>query len=260
MFVRRISTLLLFTFTIVFSSACYAEKKTTIIEPKLVLQPNETKSVTIQAEDGGITEISWQTLDGKNNGEDCQTSPCIRVYDKNLDYTAETYNYQREFEINENPLVLELTNIADTPVSIEIRRSLNICTAQSCAFFTSPVSDEWDAVRVQSFAKNTLSEDKSYSQISGSTIDGTSFDQYFIWWTYDQNNASDCKEKIAQWINDPQAYPPPYILAGKKLPSSDKSKNSLTLLIDTCIPDAQDYIEAEKDESNEHIHQYEEQE
>lgn len=254
MFGKRITALLLFTLTALSSAACFAEKKTTIIEPQLIIQPNETKSVTIQAEDGGITEISWQTLNGKINGEDCQTYPCIRVYDKNLDYTAETYNYQREFETNENPLVLELTNIADTPVTLEIRRSLNICAAHSCQFFTSPVSDEWDAVRVQAFANNRVSDDTSYSQISGSTIDGTSFDHIFVWWTYDQNNASDCKDKIAQWIADPQTYPPPYILAGKKLPPTDKNKNALTLLVDTCIPDAQDYIEAEKDEGNEHIH------
>lgn len=253
MIVRQIAALTFFTIISTFSPACYAEKKTTIIEPQLILQPNETKSVTIQAEDGGITEIYWQILDGKINGEDCQTSPCVRVYDKNLDYTAETYNYQREFETNENPLVLELTNIADTPVTIEIRRSLNICIAQSCEYFTSSVSDEWDAVRVQTFSNNTLAKDASYSQISGSTIDGTSFDDIFVWWTYDQNSISDCKEKIAQWIDDPQAYPPPYILAGKKLPPSEKNKNSLTLLVDTCIPDAKDYIDAEKDENNEHI-------
>jgi hypothetical protein len=56
-------------------------------------------------------------------------------------------------------------------------------------------------------------------------------------------------------MDDPEKFPPPYILAGKSLPPSENNKNTLTLLIDTCIPDGADYINAEKEESHEHEHE-----
>lgn len=220
---------------------CSAESITTDIETGLIIQPQETKAITIPADPAGASEIFWQTSTGTIKGLECQSNPCIRVYDKNIDYTTETFNYQRKFEADEKAIIIELTNIAETPVTIQIQRTVKTCSAESCAYITSTENDDWKVLRAQKINSIRTSTDGSYSHISGTTLLGKSFDEVFVWWTVDKNDTMSCTTFIQNWIDDPQSFPAPYILAGGILPQKDTNTAHIVMKVDTCTPHGENF-------------------
>lgn len=223
-----------------------AAQSVTEIAPALVLAPREAKSITIQAAPDAKTDIYWQITNGTINGEDCVNLPCIRVYDRNIDYTGETFNYLRSLEQEEAEATITLTNLADTPVTINVQSIIHTCSAEGCAYFTNGEPQEWKVFRIEKFRSVENAKDGSFARISGSSINGTYFDEIFIWWQYDSSETVlECANDIAAWQSDLVNFQPPFILAGMILPSTSKK---MVILVDTCMPNGDRFNGAPEDD------------
>lgn len=247
---QSMSTSVLAFFVALFLSGApaFAERLITDIEPSLIIQPLETKTVTIELDPSGHNEAFWQITGGTLNGQDCQSAPCIRVVDKNIDFSTETFNYNRAFDVDEKSIVLELTNIADTPVTLQVQRIIKTCGAQACNYMESTIAEGWKVLRAASITKIETSEDGSYSRISGKTIKGKNFDEIFVWWKFDAEEALNCAMYIPQWIKDPDTYTPPFILAGGILPAKNYSADQIIMNVDTCTPRGENFNAAPEDD------------
>jgi hypothetical protein len=232
---------------ILWAAAAHATVERLPIKSTLVLKPAETYRVELDATEP--VEIGW-TVQGKACATNCiqaeELSPRDLPAGGQVRYTiAASVGASKKYQPVSGKIALEYKNISNDPVTIDIYRVKRICDSEACKFVVEGQKGRTLVYRVDEFKGIESSNDGSYSDISGVTVDARPFHVKVLWWTDDKMTpgglfAKSCVRWIKKWVDEhtPKEKYRPYILAGRAFGEGD---GIVLTSIDNCSGPAPNY-------------------
>ncbi|HEX7136272.1 MAG TPA: hypothetical protein VF219_00425 [Vicinamibacterales bacterium] len=227
----------LLTVIVLWAGAAQAAVVHVPIKSDLVLRPNESCTVTIDASEP--TEVGWQTVQPKR----CATN-CIQATDVTggINYTIATpLGASMKYKPAAGKISIEYKNMSAEPVTINVYRVKRTCEAEACRFLNGNEKARWLVFKVDEFKSITTSKDGSYSVISGIATSGRAFSVKAVWWTDDKAALLvNCSPSVTRYLDTHTSRDQyrPYIISGQAI--GEPSDIVLTS-IDTCAAKAPNF-------------------
>ena len=207
------------------------------IQSNLVLQPGEAHTVAIDAAEP--TEIGWLAVQPKPCTTNCveftELGPGIHVS------VATRLGAAKNFKPVSGKIAVEYKNVSNDPVTINIYRVDRTCEAEACRFLNPDQTAHTLVFKIGEFKAITTSQDRSYSVISGITIDGRPFRFKAVWWTDDPKALGvNCANFVKRYLDShtPKEQYQPYIISGQAVA---RTPEIILKSVDTCVPKAPHY-------------------
>ena len=203
------------------------------IKSGLILQPNQTYTITVDALEP--TEIAWRNVQAKACSTNCVQSTDL-TGSMHMTFAA-ALGGSKKYTPASGRISIEYKNISGEPVTIDIFRIRRTCNAEACKFVDKNAKARWLVYKISSFKAITTSKDESYSLISGTAMSGRSFTVRAVWWTDDSKGYRiSCSKWIKGYLDKsaPADSYSPYILSGQ----ATGDGNNIVLIADTCVPKA----------------------
>lgn len=222
---------------LVLASLAHGEVRHVAIKSGLVLQPNQSYNVTIDASER--TEIGWNAVQPKRCSTNC-VQAAERIGENQITFAA-ALGGSTKYTPAGGKISIEYRNISSQPVTIDIFRVHRTCDAEACKFLDADAKGRWLVYKVSSFKAITTSGDGSYSVITGTAMSGRSFAVRAVWWTDDSKGFRfSCPKWIKGYVDNhtPAENYRPYILSGQAIGDGDKV---VLRSVDACVPNAPHY-------------------
>lgn len=212
------------------------------IKPGVVLQPNETYTLSVDA--AAPMEIGWRVVQARP----CVTQ-CVQVTEvrEGIRYSmATSMGSSQEYRPTGGKISVEYKNVSSEPVTIGIFRIERTCEAEACRFLEAGQKGRTLVFKIGEFQSITTSKDGSYSVISGVAMSGRTFRVKAVWWTYEKTDfAINCAPFVKRYLDNhtPKEQYRPYVIAGQTI---GEGSDMVLTSVDTCAPKADHFGASEQ--------------